>query len=112
VAAATIAGVTLGSCSDIYTERRHTIALTTGEATAANRVTFMIDPWPPASPNRKIAYDGEKAARAAECYRLGRVIPPANPTTSSAAYTQAQQAAQAGCNSPAPAAKAAGGTNP
>ena len=43
---------------------------------AANRVTHMIDPWPPASGNRNIAYSGEKAAIAAERYRTGRVIPP------------------------------------
>ena len=65
-----------------------------GDAMAANRVTQMIDPWPPASGNRNIAYNGEKAAVAAERYRTGQVIPPVNATTSSAAYAQAQQQAQ------------------
>ena len=69
--------------------RRHLGRLRRGEAT--NRVTHMIDPWPAASGRRNIAYSGEKAAIAAERYRTGRVIPPVNATTSSAAYTQAQQ---------------------
>ena len=47
-----------------------------------------------ASGNRNIAYNGEKAAVAAERYRTGRVIPPVNATTSSAAYAGAQQPAQ------------------
>lgn len=76
---------------------------------AANRVTHMIDPWPPASGNRDIAYNGEKAATASERYRTGRVIPPVNATTSSAAYNQAQQAAQSASNSQASSAPSGGG---
>ena len=34
-----------------------------GDAVAANRVTQMVDPWPPASANRNIAFNGEKACR-------------------------------------------------
>ena len=52
----------LGGCSEYYFDRRDTISLHSGEAMAANRVTQMIDPWPPASANRNIAYNGEKAA--------------------------------------------------
>ena len=55
-----------------------------GDAMATNRVTQTIDPWPPASGKRNIAYNGEKAATASERYRTGRVIPPVNATTSSA----------------------------
>ena len=40
----------------------------------------MIDPWPRASANRNIAFNGEKAATASERYRTGRVIPPVNAT--------------------------------
>ena len=65
---------------------------------ATNRVTQMIDPWPVASGRRDIAYSGEKAAIAAERYRTGRVIPPVNVTTSSAAYVAAQQQAQSTVN--------------
>jgi hypothetical protein len=87
-------GVTLSGCSDIYYDRRDTVSLHSGEAMAANRVTMMIDPWPKVSGNRNIAYDGEKAASAAERYRTGRVIPPVSATTSSAAYAQQQQQPQ------------------
>ena len=68
----------LGGCSEYYFDRRDGITLHSGEAMAANRVTQMIDPWPAASGNRNIAYNGEKAAVAAERYRTGRVIPPVN----------------------------------
>jgi hypothetical protein len=99
--AALLLGATLGGCSDIYFERRDAISVVSGEAMAANRVTHMIDPWPAHSGRRTIAYSGEKAAVAAERYRTGRVIPPVNATTSSAAYTQAQQAAQSMSNNQA-----------
>jgi hypothetical protein len=89
----------LGGCSDLYLARRDAITVVSGEAMAANRVTHMIDPWPAASGRRNIAYNGEKARVASERYRTGRVIPPVNATTSSAAYTQAQQAAQSASNS-------------
>ena len=93
IGAAALLGVLLGGCSDIYYDRRDTVSLHSGEAMAANRVTQVIDPWPVASGNRSIAYNGEKAAVASERYRTGRVIPPVSATTSSAAYGQ-QQAAQ------------------
>jgi hypothetical protein len=83
----------LGGCSEYYFDRRDTITLYSGDAVATNRVTQMIDPWPVASGRHNIAYSGEKAATASERYRIGRVIPPINATTSSAAYVGAQQAA-------------------
>jgi hypothetical protein len=96
--------VALGGCSDFYFERRDTMSVVSGDAQATNRVTQMIDPWPAASGRRNIAYSGEKAAIAAERYRTGRVIPPVNAMTSSAAYTQAQQAVQSAVNSQASSA--------
>jgi hypothetical protein len=99
-AGAALLSATLGGCSE-YLDRRDTVSIVSGEAMAANRVTHMIDPWPLASRRRNIAYSGEKAATAAERYRTGRVIPPVNATTSSAAYTQAQEAAQSLSNSQA-----------
>jgi hypothetical protein len=60
---------------------------------AANRVTQMVDPWPASSANRNIAFNGEVMQRAVERYREGRVIPPVNATTSSAAYAKAQATA-------------------
>src|SRR5215212_2731463 len=101
-------GVTLGGCSDIYFDRRDTISLVSGEAMAANRVTHTIDPWSSASGNRNIAYNGERAAVAAERYRTGRVIPPVNATTSSAAYGQAAQQAQSTANGQAASAPTTG----
>jgi hypothetical protein len=101
-------GVTLGGCSDLYFDRRDTISLASGEAMAANRATQIIDPWPVASGRNNIAYNGEKAAVAAERYRTGRVIPPVNATTSSAAYSQAAQQAQSTANSQASSAPSNG----
>ncbi len=107
-----IAGPLLGGCSDhLYNDRRDTISLVSGEAMAANRATHTIDPWPAAAANRNIAYNGEKAAVAAERYRTGRVIPPVNATTSSAAYNQAQQQAQSTANTQASSAPASGGNS-
>lgn len=105
-------GATLGGCSDLYFDRRETISLVSGESMAANRATMVIDPWPAASGRNNIAYNGEKAQVAAERYRTGRVIPPVNATTSSAAYSQAAQQAQSTANSQASSAPTNGnGTN-
>lgn len=110
LAAALCLGTALAGCSEVYRERRETISVHSGEAMAANRVTHMIDPWPAASGRRDIAYNGEKAQTASERYRTGRVIPPVNATTSSAAYTQAQQAAQSTSNAQAASAPSGGQT--
>jgi len=104
-------GALLGGCSEYYFDRRDTIALHSGETMAANRVTHVIDPWSPASGQRNIAYNGEKAAVASERYRTGRIIPPVNATTSSAAYTQAAQQAQSTANTQASSAPNAGSSN-
>jgi hypothetical protein len=109
--AATLLGAMLSGCSEYYFDRRDTITLYSGEAMAANRVTHMIDPWSAASGNRNIAYNGEKAATASERYRTGRVIPPVNATTSSAAYNQAAQQAQSAANTQASSAPSAGSSN-
>jgi hypothetical protein len=94
----------LAGCSDIYYDRRETIALHAGDAMASNRVTHVIDPWSRASANRNIAFNGEKMQTASERYRTGRVIAPVNATTSSTAYSQAAQAAQSASNSQASSA--------
>ena len=90
---ALVIGALLAGCSDIYYDRRDTIALSTGDAVAANRVAQMVDPWPPASADRNVPANGEKMQAAVERYRQGRVIQPVNATTSSVAYQAAQQAA-------------------
>ena len=88
-----MAGGMLGGCSDMYYDRREQISLATGDAVAANKVAQMVDPWPPHSVRRDVAYSGEKMQTAVERYRTGRIISPVNATTSSVAYQQAQQAA-------------------
>ncbi len=95
VSAVLLLGAVLGGCSDIYYDRRETIALGADDAIAADQVVQMIDPWPRHSGQRNIAFDGTKMQSAVERYRTGRVYPPIDPTTSSVAYQQAQQAAAA-----------------
>jgi hypothetical protein len=72
----------LAGCSDIYLDRRETIALGGGDAVAANEATQMVDPWPRESGNKNIAFNGQKMQVAVERYRTGRVIPPIASTTS------------------------------
>ena len=92
---ALILAAVLAGCSDVYTDRRDTIALSAGDALAANKMTHMVDPWPRHSANRNIAFNGEKMQSAVERYRTNKVIPPVGLTTSSAAYQQAAPAAAA-----------------
>jgi len=89
----------LGGCSE-YLDRRDTIALSGGNSVATNAVTQMVDPWPRASANRNIGFDGNKMEGAFERYRTNKVTPP-NATGTSAAYEQAPGAA-AGQNNLAP----------
>jgi hypothetical protein len=108
VAVALSFALTLIGCSDIYFDRRETVALHAGDAMATNRVTHMIDPWSRASANREIAFNGEKMQTAVERYRTGRVIPPVNATTSSFYQAVAQQAAQSTSNSQSASAPSGG----
>lgn len=93
------AAALLAGCSD-YLDRRDTISLQGGNAVQTNKVTQMVDPWPRASADRNIAYNGAVMQTAAERYRTGRVIPP-NGTGTSATYQGAQP------NNAAPALPAA-----
>jgi len=97
----------LAGCSDIYFDRRETIALGADDHIAADQVVQMIDPWPRESGNRNIAFNGEKMQSAHERYRTGRVIPPVDITTSSAGYQPAQQQASGALNGGAPASLSA-----
>ena len=65
----------LAGCSE-YLDRRDTISLSGGNAVATDKVTQMVDPWPRASADRNIAFNGEKMETAVERYRTNRVIPP------------------------------------
>jgi len=90
-----VAGTMLAGCSDIYFDRRETIALGADDHIAADQVVQMIDPWPPHSGNRNIAFNGEKMQSAVERYRTNKVIPPVDTSSSSAGYQQTQAAATA-----------------
>jgi hypothetical protein len=78
---------TLGGCSE-YLDRRDSIALSAGNAIATDKVTQMVDPWPRASANRDIAFNGAKMETAIERYRTNKVIPPKG-TGTSATYDAA-----------------------
>lgn len=78
----------LGGCSE-YLDRRDTVAVSSGNAVAADKVTHMVDPWPAASGNRNIAYNGAVMQSAFQRYRTGQVIAP-NGTGTSGTYQQAQ----------------------
>jgi hypothetical protein len=90
---ALLLGTMLAGCSDMYWDRRESISLASGDAVATNKVVHMIDPWPPTSTQKNLAFDGTRAQAAAERYRNNRVTPPVNVTTSSVNYQQAQQQA-------------------
>jgi hypothetical protein len=87
--------VALSGCSE-YFDRRDTIALGAGDAIATDKVTQMIDPWPRASANKNISFNGEKMQNAVERYRTNKVYPP-SPAGTSAVYQPS-----AAPNNPAP----------
>jgi hypothetical protein len=78
----------LSGCSE-YLDRRDTIALGGGNAVATDKVVQMVDPWPRASADRNIAFNGPKMQSAIERYRTNRVIPPVGSGTSTT-YQAAQ----------------------
>ena len=101
-----IALATLGGCSE-YLDRRDPIAKSGGNAVATNVVTHMVDPWPRASANRNIAFNGVRIESAFERYRNNKVTAPRGIGTSTL-YQEAPPAAApsapAGSGVTAPAA--------
>lgn len=91
--AAVLIAAGLAGCSDLYLDRRETIALGADDAVAINRVTHMVDPWPPSAANRNIAYNGDKMQSAAARYRTGKIIQPKGLGTTS---TWKQEATESG----------------
>ncbi|HML08237.1 MAG TPA: hypothetical protein VK430_08950 [Xanthobacteraceae bacterium] len=79
LAAAAALGALLGACSDLYYDRRESIALSAGDAVAANAITQTVDPWPAHSGNVNIAANGQKMQSAVERYRTNKVTPPPDP---------------------------------
>ena len=104
VAAATLA-TALGACSDVYFDRRDTVALGAGDAIAANAVVQTVDPWPAQSANTNIAANGQRMQSAIEHYRTNTGVPPVDPIQMETANTSpptAQNGSQTG-NTPAQA---------
>src|SRR4249919_3836797 len=96
----------LGGCSE-YLDRRDTIAKSGGNAVATNIVTQMVDPWPLASANRNIAFNGARIESAFERYRNNKVIAPRGMNTSSTYQDAAPAASSPGLVGPATTAPAA-----
>ncbi len=78
----------LSGCSE-YLDRRDTIALSGGNAVATNKVTQMVDPWPAASANKTIGFNGERMENAMQRYRTNSTYTP-NGTLTSATYAAPQ----------------------
>jgi hypothetical protein len=87
------AGIALAGCSDIYYDRRETVALGANDAVETNKVIQMVDPWPRYVADKNLAFNGQRMQAAAERYRTNRVIPPGLPTTTSGASQVIQQQA-------------------
>lgn len=104
-----LAGITLGAsltgCSDLYLDRRDSIALSAGDAIAANEVEQMIDPWPAQSGNKNVAFNGERMQSAVERYRQNKVTAPQDSQQLSSSASPAQSVTQvnvAGSSSASP----------
>src|SRR3954452_14377088 len=91
IAAVVALGALVAGCSDIYWDRRETIALGANDAVESNKVVQMVDPWPRYSANRNIAFNGERQQQAMDRYRHDRVQTPVNITSASTAYQKAAQ---------------------
>jgi len=102
-AVATSAGTLLAGCSDLYFDRRDSIALSGGDAVAANAAMQTVDPWPPNSGNTSIAFNGQRMQSAIERYRNNKVVAPAETMTLTVnSQAPASQAApQTGSSAPA-----------
>jgi len=103
--------VWLAGCSnsDFYLDRRDNIALSGGDAVAANTVTQMVDPWPANSGDKNIAFNGEKMQQAVARYRTGKVIAPSDPEDFMST-NQTGQTISTTVNNAAPAPAAAAST--
>jgi hypothetical protein len=84
------ASAALAGCSDIYYDRRESVAAGAGDAVASNMAVQTIDPWPRNVANQNIPMDGARAELAIQRYRSGRVLWSNGSGTSSAGYGQQQ----------------------
>jgi hypothetical protein len=76
----------LAACSDLYWDRRDSVAFQAGNANASNIAVQTIDPWPAVAANRHIEGNGPRVQSAIERYRTNRVTPPQGADTSSVKY--------------------------
>jgi hypothetical protein len=104
-------GSFLAGCSDLYYDRREGVTFAAGEANAAAQATQTIDPWPPASSSRDIAFNGPRVAGAIERYRTGRIIEPKGTGTSSSYSNNTAPSGQGG-GAPAPAGAGSAAPSP
>jgi hypothetical protein len=96
--AAIVLGTSLTGCSDQYLDRRDSIALGAGDAIEGNKVSEIVDPWPPGSGNTNIAFNGEKMQSAVQRYRTGKVIAPGDPENLETTNQSAQSITQTTVN--------------
>jgi hypothetical protein len=97
LALAVVLGAALGGCSDIYYDRRETVALGADDHIAVNMAVQMVDPWPRYVGNKNLAFNGQRMQVAVECYRYNKVIPPVSAVTTSLAEQQAARQQSAEC---------------
>jgi len=90
LAAVLALATTLAACSDLYLDRRETVALNADNALATNKIVQTIDPWPPAAADRSYVFNGDKMRSAAERYRTGKIIQPQGLGTTSTWKMQQQ----------------------
>jgi hypothetical protein len=85
----------LAGCSDLYFDRRETIAFDGGDAVAANAAEQTVNPWPRNSNNNHLTFNGQRMQHAVECYRYNKVAPPAdiNPSIDAASLVPPPQPA-------------------
>jgi hypothetical protein len=96
LAVALTCGSALAGCSDLYFDRRETVAFGAADAVATDAALQTADPWPPSSANRNFTSNGPRMAGAIERYRTGKVIQPQGLGTSSTGYGNAPATGQGG----------------
>jgi hypothetical protein len=94
--AAVLLAALVGGCSDLYWDRRDSVAFYSGDAPAANIAIQTIDPWPPEAANRRLSTNGELMQKAAERYRTNKTTPLRPMGTSSVQLSVAPGAAAGG----------------
>ena len=95
LAAAASLGAMLAGCSDLYYDRRDSIALSAGDAIAANAAEQTVDPWPPYSGDSNIPASGQRMATAVERYRANKTVQPQDAMMLEGIINQQQSASPA-----------------